>query len=128
MDNKRPPLPYFIAYQIPEEKNYMSYQVAEENINNTGYISDRDYFRQMYPTAVKRYIRVITDVLDRMDIRESYIYDEYPDKIRIERLTEIILRLIPMEKNMNRETQRNLIRILLVDEVIERRKLNGRNG
>lgn len=126
MDNRRPPLPYFMAYQLPEENEYMSYQISQENINNTERISDRDYFRQMYPMVVKRYLRVITDVLDRMDIRESYIYDEYPDKIRIERLTEIILRLIPMEKNMNRETQRNLIRILLIDEVIERRKLNGR--
>ena len=91
MDSRRPSLPYFMEYQIPRE-----------NINNTEQISDRDYFRQMYPKVVKRYIRVITDVLDRMDIRESYIYDEYPDKIRLERLTEIILQLIPMEKNMNR--------------------------
>ena len=127
MDNRRPPLPYFMAYQLPEEKEYMSYQISQDNINNTEKISDRNYFRQMYPMVVKRYLRVITDVLDRMDITESYIYDEYPDKIRIERLTEIILRLIPMEKNMNRETQRNLIRILLIDEVIERRKLDGRN-
>lgn len=126
MDNRRPPLPYFMAYQLPEEKEYMSYQISQDNINNTEKISDRNYFRQMYPMVVKRYLRVITDVLDRMDITESYIYDEYPDKIRIERLTEIILRLIPMEKNMNRETQRNLIKILLIDEVIERRKLKGR--
>lgn len=115
MENRRPPLPYYMAYQMPEE-----------NKNRIDGISDRDYFRQMYPEIVKRYIRVITDVLDRIDIRESYIYDEYPDKIRIERLTEIILRLIPLEKNLNRETQRNLVRVLLIEEVIERRKLISR--
>ena len=113
METRRPPLPYFMAYPITGEIR-----------NDTGGISDRDYFRQLYPQSVKRYIRVIADVLNRMDIRESYIYDEYPDKIRIERLTEIILRLIPIEKNMNRETQRNLIQILLIDEVMERRKAN----
>ena len=113
MESRRPPLPYFMVHQMKEE-------------NNMGGISDRDYFRQMYPGAVKRYVRVIADVLDRMDIRESYIYDEYPDKIRLERLTEIILRLIPLEKNINRETQRNLVRVLLIDEVIERRKTNGK--
>ena len=118
MENRRPPLPYYMAYQMPEE-----------NKNRIAGISDRDYFRQMYPEIVKRYIRVITDVLDRIDIRESYIYDEYPDKIRIERLTEIILRLIPLEKNLNRETQRNLVRVLLIEEVIERRKLiSGREN
>ena len=113
MENRRPPLPYFMAYQKPEE-----------NINNTR-ISDRNYFRQLYPQSVKRYLRVIVDVLDRMDMRESYIYDEYPDKVRIERLTEIILRLIPLENKMNRETQRNLVQILLVEEIIERRKTNN---
>lgn len=111
METRRPPLPY-----------YMAYPLKEGDRNNTGNIEDRDYFRQIYPQEVKRYIRVIADVLNRMDIKESYIYDEYPDKIRIERLTEIILRLIPMEKNINRETQRNLVQVLLIEEVIERRK------
>lgn len=113
MENRRPPLPYFMTYQMPEE-----------NANNEGgVISDREYFRQLYPKVVKRYIRVIVDVLDRMDVRESYIYDEYPDKIRLERLTEVILRLIPLENNMNRETQRNIIRVLLLEEILQRRKL-----
>lgn len=111
METERLPLPYFMAYPLPED--------------NTNTIADRDYFRQLYPQNVKRYLRIIVDVLDRMDIRESFIYDEYPDKIRIERLTEIILRLIPLENKMNRETQRNLVRVLLLDEIIERRKINN---
>jgi len=115
METKRPLLPYFMAYPLPEE-----------NTDNTGKGVDRDYFRQMYPQTVKRYIRVIVDVLDRMDVRESYIYDEYPDKVRLERLTEIILRLIPLENNMNRETQRNLVKVLLWEEIIQRRNTNLR--
>lgn len=111
METRRPPLPYFMAYPIPQE-----------NRNESGGITDRDYFRQLYPQSVKRYILVIADVLNRLDVKESYIYDEYPDKIRLERLTEIVLRLIPLENNMNRETQRNLVRVLLIDEIMERRK------
>ncbi len=110
MEAGRPPLPYFVAYPLPEE-----------NVNNMGRENDRDYFRQMYPQSVKRYIRIIIEVLDRMDVRESYIYDEYPDKIRLERLAETVLRLIPLENNMNRETQRNLVKVLLWEEVIQRR-------
>ena len=110
MEKGRPPLPYFMAYPLPEE-----------NVNNMEREKDREYFRQMYPQIVKRYIRVIVDVLDRIDVRESYIYDEYPDKIRLERLAETVLRLIPLEKNMNRETQRNLVKVLLWEEVIQRR-------
>ena len=103
------PIPYFMAYPLPEDNN----NITREN--------DREYFRQMYPQTIKQYIRVIVEVLDRMDITESYIYDEYPDRIRLERLAEIILRLIPMEKNMNRDTQRNLVKVLLWEEIAERR-------
>lgn len=110
MEKRPSPMPYFMAYSLPEEDS-----------NEAGRKNDREYFRQMYPLQVKRYIRVIVEVLNRIDVEESYIYDEYPDKIRLERLSEIVLRLIPIEKNMSRETQRNLIRVLLWEEILERR-------
>lgn len=110
MEKRPSPMPYFMAYSLPEEDS-----------NEADRRDDREYFRQMYPLQVKRYIRVIVEVLNRMDMEESYIYDEYPDKIRLERLSEIVLRLIPMEKNMNRDTQRNLIRVLLWEEILDRR-------
>ena len=116
MENRRPPLPYFMAYPLPED-----------NKNGTDKGNDREYFRQIYPQEVKRYVRVIAEVLDRMDINESYIYDEYPDKIRLERLVETILRLIPLEKNISRDSQRNLVQVLLWEEVIDRRNRNSRN-
>lgn len=114
MENRRPPIPF-----------YMTYPLTENNTNRMERSNDRDYFRQMYPQNVKRYLRVIVEVLDRMDVRESYIYDEYPDKIRLERLAETILRLIPLEKNMNRDTQRNIVKVLLWDEVMDRRRRNN---
>ena len=113
MESNRPPLPYYMAYSLPEDKR-----------NETEIIGEREYFRQMYPQAVKRYIRVIVEVLDRMDMRESYLYDEYPDKICLERLAETILRLIPLEKNTSRDSQKNLVRVLLWEEVMERRNKN----
>ena len=115
MEKGRPPLPYFMAYPLPEE-----------NVNNMEREKDREYFRQMYPQTVKRYIRIIVEFLDRMDIKESYIYDEYPDKVRLERLADTVLRLIPLENHMNRETQRNLVKVLLWEEVIQRRDGNRR--
>ena len=115
MENRRPPIPYFMANPL-----------SEETMNNADRRNDREYFRQMYPQEVKRYIRVIIEVLDRMDIRESYIYDEYPDRLRLERLSDTILRLVPLEKNISRETQKNLIRVLLWEEIIERREHNRR--
>ena len=117
MEQRIPAIPFFMAYPFSGEENFM-----EKGVD------DRDYFRQLYPQIVKRYLRVIVEILDRMDGRESYLYDEYPDKIRLERLAEIILETIPMEKNMARDTQRNLIKILLFDEIIQRRIKNQENS
>ena len=108
-------LPYFMAYPSPEDN-----RITRE--------SDREYFRQMYPGRVKQYIRIIVDILNRMDVKENYIYDEYPDWIRLERLTEIILRQIPLENNINRETQKDLVRVLLWEEIAERRERKRRDG
>lgn len=114
MENRRPPLPYFMANPFTEDNTFRK--------------NDREYFRQMYPQEVKRYIRVIVEVLDRIDLKESYIYDEYPDRLRMERLADIILRMIPLEKNISRDTQKNLIRVLLWEEIIERRERNRRSS
>ena len=75
----------------------------------------------MYPQIVKRYLRVIVEVLDRLDIKESYIYDQYPDKVSLERLSETILGIIPLEKNVSRESQQNLVKVLLYEEILRRR-------
>ena len=82
---------------------------------------DREYFKQMYPGEVKRYLKVIVEILDRLDGKNSFLYDEYPDKIRTERLAEMILKNIPLEKNQTRESQQNVIKLLLWEEIIRRR-------
>ena len=74
----------------------------------------------------KKYLAVIYGVLDRMDYADSWVYDEYPDQMSLLRLVETILRLIPEKTNMTRENQRNLLQILLYDEILRRRQMNGR--
>lgn len=107
----RIPLPFFMAYpgvvpggSLPEK------------------LSARDYMRQLYPLEAKQYLTVIVEILDRMDFRENYIYDEYPDQLTLIRLVEFILRRIPMNNNISRETQRSLVQILLYDEILRRRE------
>lgn len=114
MDSK-PPLPFFMTYPLP----FMEGQPGRE-------YDERDYMRQMYPNEAKQYLAIIYGVLDRMDYRDSWVYDEYPDQVALLRLTEIILRLIPVKGDMTRENQRNLLQILLYDEILRRRQLKGR--
>ena len=111
MEQNRIPMPYYWVKNHEVEENSKKEQ------------QDREYFRQMYPDQVKKYIKVITEVINRIDNKDSYIYDEYPDKIRMDRLVEITLSLIPVERTINRESQRNLIKVLLWEEVIRRRTI-----
>ena len=112
MQEKQPVLPYFMTYPLPQQ-----IEQPDRSLN------DRDYMRYLYPQEAKNYLTVIVDVLDRVDFKESYIYDEYPDYLTLLRLTEIILRQIPMRKNTSRQSQRELVQILLYDEIIRRRQI-----
>ena len=112
MKEKQPVLPYFMTYPLPQQ-----IEQPDRSLN------DRDYMRYLYPQEAKNYLTVIVDVLDRVDFKESYIYDEYPDYLTLLRLTEIILRQIPMRKNTSRQSQRELVQILLYDEIIRRRQI-----
>ncbi len=107
----RPPLPFFMTY--PE---------FLQNVPAAGRLSDRDYMRQHYPLEVKQYLAVVVRVLDQMDFKESYIYDEYPDQAALLRLTDTILRLIPAANHISREVQKNMLQLLLYDEILRRRE------
>lgn len=107
----RPPLPFFMTY--PE---FM------QNNPPANRLSDRDYMRQLYPLEMKRYLRVVIRVLDQIDFKENYFYDEYPDQVTLLRLTDTILQLIPASNYISRENQKNILQLLLYDEILKRRE------
>ncbi len=119
---EKPPLPFFMTYPI---------LWPDEGIGAREY-DERDYMRRLYPVQAKQYLAVIYRILDRMDYRDSWLYDEYPDQSALLRLGDLILEQLPEEKNMTRENQKNLLSILLYDEIIRRRqnrnKTDGRSG
>lgn len=95
---------------------------------------DLEYLQEMYPEEAKKYRKVIVDVLDRLDYEGSMIYDEYPDRWQIYRLTQIIVDRI--KKQTASETTGNtngsagikeLVQVLLCGEIYRRRHSN-RNG
>ena len=78
---------------------YMGYQgygqwaqpgiVPEDRI-----LEDLEYLRQMYPTYAKKYQNAISSVVDKMDYDGSFIYDQYPDKLTIQRMVESVMTII----------------------------------
>lgn len=113
-------LPFYMTYPLP-----MYYQ-EEESI-----IRDLEYLQQMYPAEAKRYQKVIAGILDKLDYEGSMIYDEYPDKLQLYKLSQDILERIKKEEEKEEKEVKSspekwewlgdLIQILLFYEIYKRR-------
>lgn len=102
-----------------------------EQLNEDMVLEDLEYLQQMYPANSKRYQAKINAVLDTIDYNGSMIYDQYPDKMQLERLTDTIIISIHNDSDLNTENSnealqdawlRELITILLYYEILKRRR------
>ncbi len=119
-------LPFYMAYPLP------LYYQQEDSVTR-----DLEYLQQMYPTEAKKYQKIIAETLDRIDYEGSMIYDEYPDRWQIYRLTQIIVDKIrktqeerPEEgenKDMDWDRVTEFVQVLLSYEIYRKRHSN-RNG
>lgn len=114
-------LPFYMAYPLP-----MYYQ-PEDTVTR-----DLEYLQQMYPAEAKKYQKTIAEVLDKLDYEGSMIYDEYPDKWQIYRLTQIIVDKIKEQQEeqptvMDWDWITEFIQVLLSYEIYKKRHTN-RNG
>lgn len=103
--------------------------------------SDIEYMKSMYPDFCKRIQAYIDEECDRLEYDGSYMYDEYPDRDTIDRITDKIHDLISRDETIktkelevasedikgqqfyrNYDLQRDLIKILLLNELFNRRR------
>lgn len=117
-------LPFYMTYPLP-----MYYQ-EEDSI-----IRDLEYLQQMYPKEAKKYQKMIVSILDKLDYEGSMIYDEFPDRWQLYKLSTDILDRIKREEHEkeNNETSPekwewvgDMIQILLFYEIYKRRHNSGR--
>lgn len=120
-------LPFYMTYPSP-----MYYQ-EEDSVAR-----DLEYLQQMYPVEAKKYQKKISDILDKLDYEGSMIYDEYPDKWQIYRLSQRIVDILKKEEREDRnykgkvnseekwEWLSDLIQLLLFYEMYKRRHTNKR--
>lgn len=113
---------------------YRTYPEFGQRYLETDAMSDLEYLQQMYPVQVRHFQRRVADVLDKIDYEGSMIYDEYPDRYSLERLTDSVWNVIKREDTA-RETEqgenpekwewiRFLIFVLVNTEVYKRRHGN----
>ena len=118
-----------MAYPLP-----MYYQ-EEDTVTR-----DLEYLQQMYPSEAKRYQKIIAEILNQIDYEGSCIYDEYPDKWQLYRLTQTVMDKIKrMERTENIETAgeedcaagekpweqiEDFVQVLLYYEIYKKRHVN----
>ena len=117
-------LPFYMAYPLP-----MYYQ-EEDTVTR-----DLEYLQQMYPSEAKRYQKIIAEILNQIDYEGSCIYDEYPDKWQLYRLTQTVMDKIKRMEHTEREKQdsadekswdgiEEFVQVLLYYEIYKKRHVN----
>lgn len=120
-------LPYYMAYPMP-------LQYDDDRIERR----DFEYMKSMYPLSVKRILPYVEEECERMSYEGSVIYDEYPDQLQIRMMGNRIFDKVVQQKpkdDMEMEMQisrnddrlRDLIQILLFQELFRRRNMHRRN-
>lgn len=120
-------LPYYMAYPMP-----LVYD--DERIERRDY----EYMKSMYPMTVKRILPFVEEECDRMSYEGSMIYDEYPDQLQIRLMCNRIYDRanqqrpkddfeMEMQVSRNDDQLRDLIQILLFQELFRRRTRHRRN-
>ncbi|MCI6553212.1 MAG: hypothetical protein MR430_06745 [Lachnospiraceae bacterium] len=119
-------LPFYMTYPLP-----LYYQEEDTAIR------DLEYLQQMYPAEAKKYQKIIAGILDKLDYEGSMIYDEYPDRWQMYKLSQDILdRIRRQEEKENPDVVfprekwdwvSDLVQIVLFYEVYKRRH-NNHNG
>lgn len=126
--HERKILPFYMTYPLP-----MYYQ-EEDSI-----IRDLEYLQQMYPKEARKYQKLIASILDKLDYDGSLIYDEYPDRWQLYKLSMDILDRIKRQEiredgSVDKEESPekwewigDLVQILLFYEIYKRRH-NSKRG
>ena len=126
MDYQRRVLPFYLSYQTP-------YFMKEED----SVLRDLEYLQEMYPRQAKDLQKRIISVLDKLDYEGSMLYDEYPDKWQLYRLTDTVVGILRHEEEEKEvpehiteekwEWIKDMVQIVLYYEIYERRH-GGRRG
>lgn len=118
-------LPYYMVYPMPF-------------VYDDGRVDERDieYMKSLYPDVAKRILPYVEEECDRMEYQNSMMYDEYPDKLQLRMMCgRVYDRVRKNEKiffgtgyeNLNPDWLRDMIEIMLYQELMKRRRDNRRN-
>jgi hypothetical protein len=94
-------------------------------------IKDLEYLQQLYPAEARKCHKTVMAALNRLDYDGSMIYDEYPDRWQLHRLSREVLEIMKREAEENCPEQTcppekwewmaDMIHLVLLNEILRRR-------
>ena len=90
------------------------FMVDESLIDN-----DYTYLKQLCPPPAKRLFDIMEDTCDRLEYEGSFLYDECPDKVTLEKITHQIAAQMP---DLETVSGKDFIQAMLCDEILCRRQ------
>ena len=110
-------LPYYMAYPMP-----LAYD--DERMERRDY----EYMKSLYPDTAKKVLPYVEEECDRNEYPCSMIYDEYPDRFSLRMMCNRIFdKVVSQEKLEPEDWLRNLIEVILYQELFKRRSDDRRN-
>ncbi|MDY5882736.1 MAG: hypothetical protein SPJ65_05410 [Roseburia sp.] len=92
-------------YDVPRMPFYMSYPMQNLYLTEMEYEKDMERMKELYPRSVKKVLEIVEDECDKMEYEGSLMFDEYPDRMRIERLADHIYELAKQEMGAVQEQE-----------------------
>ena len=75
---------------MPKMPFYMAYPMQNVYLEELEYERDMQKLKNLYPKEVRTIQAMVEDECDKMEYEGSLMFDEYPDKLMMERLIEQI--------------------------------------
>jgi len=106
---------------------YMTYPMQNLYLTEMEYEKDMERMKELYPREVKRIQDMVDEECDKMEYEGSLMFDEYPDRMMLEQITDRIADRMReaegknLEASQRRDDLRSLIGVLLNHEMYRRR-------
>jgi hypothetical protein len=104
----------------------INYPVQNIYLTELEYEKDIDRMKELYPKSVRHVVELVEDTCNKLAYEGSMMYDEYPDRLMLERAAQRIYKQMQAESTADEESvdsgaMMDLIGVILNNEMYRRR-------
>lgn len=91
-------------FDVPKMPFYMSYPMQNLYLTEMEYEKDMDRMKELYPKEVGRILEYVDEECDKMEYEGSLMFDEYPDRLMVEKIVDrIYQQVVDNDKDIEAE-------------------------